>query len=332
MRRLPIIAITMGDPAGIGPEIILKAGREDIFKFCTPIVVGDYRFLERLNKRFNIPVTICSIQRIDEISALSERLYVLDLHNIDYDKVEEGKVNRLAGKASVEYITKAAHLVLKGEVDAITTAPINKEGLHLAGYSYAGHTELLSELTRTEDYAMMLVGGDIRVVLVTIHTPLRDVSDLIKKERITRIIRLTHSSLRSFGIKSPHIAVSALNPHGGEGGIFGNEEITEIIPAVKETCSSGIDIEGPFPADTLFTPAGREGFDAVIVMYHDQGLIPIKMASFGKGVNVTLGLPVIRTSVDHGTAYDIAGKGAADPSSLIEALRLAAGLVHGKFS
>ncbi len=332
MTRLPIIAITMGDPAGIGPEIILKAGKKDIFKFCTPLIVGDYRFLERLSKRFNIPVTICKVQRIDEISALNESLHVLDLHNIDYDKVEEGKVNRLTGKASVEYITKATNLVLKGEVDAITTAPINKEGLHLAGYSYAGHTELLSELTRTKDYAMMLVGGDIRVVLVTIHTPLRDVSDMIKKERIMRIIRLTHSSLKSFGIMAPHIAVSALNPHGGEGGIFGNEEITEIIPAIKETRSKGIDIEGPFPADTLFTPAKREGFDAVIVMYHDQGLIPIKMASFGKGVNVTLGLPVIRTSVDHGTAYDIAGKGVADPSSLIEALRLAARLVHAKLS
>ncbi len=314
MKNLPVIAITMGDPAGIGTEIILKAlEKREIFKYCIPIIVGDKDFLKQTAKTLKLQFHI-------------SKSNIIDLENIP-KRFTIGRASRVSGKAAVEYIKSAVNLARDKKVDAIVTAPISKEAIHMAGYKYPGHTEMLAEFTDTRDYAMMLAGKDIRVVLVTTHTAIKNVSRLISRKKILKAIRLTNSSLKSWGFLNQRIGVSALNPHAGEGGIFGDEEIKIIIPAINDAISEGIDVKGPFPADTLFTPLKRSKFDAIVVMYHDQGLIPIKMAAFGKSVNITLGLPFIRTSVDHGTAYDIAGKNLADPSSLIEAVKMAAKLI-----
>lgn len=314
MKDLPVIAITMGDPAGIGPEIILKSfAKNKISKYCIPLIIGDVAFLKKTAESLNIPPLPASIR-------------LVDLKNIP-QKLIIGKPSRSGGAAAAEYIESAVELTLNKEAAAIVTAPISKEALFMAGYKYPGHTEMLAELTDTKDYAMMLAAKDLRIVLVTTHAAIKDISGLINRKKVLKIIRLTHSSLKLWGFSKPKIAVSALNPHAGEGGIFGKEEIKIIAPAIKDAKSEGINADGPFPADTLFVPAKRKKFDAIIVMYHDQGLIPVKMASFGRAVNITLGLPFIRTSVDHGTAYDIAGKGLADPSSLIEAVKTAAKLI-----
>lgn len=313
MKNLPVIAITMGDPAGIGTEIILKAlEKREIFKYCIPIIVGDKDFLKQTAETIKSPFHI-------------PKSGIIDLKNIP-KKFIIGRPSPVSGKAAVEYIKSVINLARDKKVDAIVTAPISKEAIHMAGYKYPGHTEMLAELTDTKNYAMMLAGKDIRVVLVTTHTAIKNVNRLISRKKILNAIRLTNSSLKSWGFLNPRIGVSALNPHGGEGGIFGDEEIKIIIPAINDAISEEIEVQGPFPADTLFTPVKRSNFDAIVVMYHDQGLIPIKMAAFGKAVNITLGLPFIRTSVDHGTAYDIAGKNLADPSSLIEAVKMAAKL------
>ena len=219
---------------------------------------------------------------------------------------------------------------MSGDIDAIATAPLNKEAINLAGFNYNGHTELLAEATGTEDYAMMLVAGRLRVVHVTTHVALGKVSELIRKKRVMTTIKLTDQSLRSLGIKNPNIAVAGLNPHAGEGGLFGSEEKQEIRPAVEECRSLGISVDGPFPSDTIFLRGSRGDFDAVVAMYHDQGHIPVKTLGFEEGVNVTIGLPIIRTSVDHGTAFDIAWKGKANPRSMIEAIRLASDLARSK--
>jgi 4-hydroxythreonine-4-phosphate dehydrogenase len=313
MKRLPVIAITMGDPAGIGPEIILKAfKKKEIFKQCIPIIIGNKTFLKKTAYSLNL-------------TPLPSNISIIDFKNIP-ERFTIGRPSRHGGKASVKYIKTAVAMAMNKKVDAIVTAPISKEAIHMAGYKYPGHTELIAELTDTKDYAMMLAGKDIRVVLVTTHTAIRNVSKMINKKKILKVIRLTNSSLKSWGFLNPRIGVSALNPHGGEGGIFGDEEINKIIPAANDARAEGIDAQGPFPADTIFTPSKRLKFDAIVVMYHDQGLIPIKMSAFGKAVNITLGLPFIRTSVDHGTAYDIVGNNIADPSSLIEAVKAAAEL------
>ena len=323
MKNLPVIAITMGDPAGIGTEIILKAlEKREIFKYCIPIIVGDKDFFKKTAKTLKFQFHI-------------SKSNIIDLKNIPKN-FTIGRPSRVSGKAAVEYIKSAVSLAKIKKVNAIVTAPISKEAIHMAGYKYPGHTEMLAEFTDTRDYAMMLESppppfekgrkGGLRVVLVTTHTAIKNVNRLISRKKILNTIRLTNSSLKSWGFLNPRIGVSALNPHGGEGGIFGDEEIKIIIPAINDANSEGINVNGPFPADTLFTPSKRSKFDAIVVMYHDQGLIPIKMAAFGKAVNITLGLPFIRTSVDHGTAYDIVGKNLADPSSLIKAVKLAAKL------
>ena len=317
MKRLPVVAITMGDPAGIGPEIVLKAlTKREIFRCSIPIIIGDKKFLKKTADSLNIP-------------PIPSNISIIDLKNIP-ERFTVGKPSRSGGKATVKYIDAAVNLALHKSVDAIVTAPISKEAIHMAGYKYPGHTEMLAKLTNTKDYAMMLAGKDIRVVLVTTHTAIKNVSRLISRKKILKTIKLTNSSLKSWGFLNPRIGVSALNPHGGEGGIFGNEEIKKIMPAINDARAEGIKVQGPFPADTLFTPAKMSKFDAIVVMYHDQGLIPIKMKSFGKAVNITLGLPFIRTSVDHGTAYDITGKNLADPSSMIEAVKMAAKLNRKK--
>ncbi len=236
----------------------------------------------------------------------------------------------MAARAAVDYIKKAVSLAREGEIDAIVTAPINKEGLNKAGFKFSGHTELLAHLTKTENYAMMLVGGPLRVVLVTTHLPLSKVSLSLSRKKIYQTIRLTWNNMKYFGVKKPRIGVAGLNPHAGEEGLFGKEEKKFIIPAVKKAKKKGIRVEGPISPDTIFHRALKGEFDCVVCMYHDQGLIPLKMFAFDRGVNVTLGLPIIRTSVDHGTAYEIAGRGMANPQSLIEAIKLATRLTKSR--
>ena len=317
----------MGDPSGIGPEIILKGFSKYRDEPYMVVVIGDYSFLQKEAIKLELSINLNPVNDISETDLSPMKLNVLDIKNIASD-IPLGLPDKQAGKASYEYIAKAVMLAMQNRVAAITTAPINKKSISLAGFSYAGHTEMLAKLSNTKDYAMMLVGGKIRVVLVTTHLAVAEVKKFIKRDRIFKIISLTDRSLKLFGIKTPRIAVTGLNPHAGDGGIFGLEEAEEILPAVEMAKHHSIDATGPYPADSLFVKAKKGEFDAVVVMYHDQGLIPVKMEGFGSGVNVTLGLPFIRTSVDHGTAYDIAGKGIADSGSLISALNMAVRLTR----
>ncbi|MBU2591329.1 MAG: 4-hydroxythreonine-4-phosphate dehydrogenase PdxA [Nitrospinota bacterium] len=328
MKQNPFIALTMGDPAGIGAEIIVKLFADRAFPVGAGVVViGDARHLADVADKLSVDVTI---KRIDE-TLLSPSgkgvINVIDLDNVPRD-LKIGVAGPIGGRASAEYIIKAVELASSGLVGAVTTCPINKEALNMGGYHYAGHTEMLADLTDTTDYAMLLQGGGVRVVLVTTHLAISDLPKAITKDGVLRIIRLTDRVLTGWLPARPKIAVTALNPHGGEGGLFGYEEINIIAPAIEETAEEGIDVSGPYPADSLFAEKNRKKYDVVVVMYHDQGLIPIKMAAFGKAVNVTIGLPFIRTSVDHGTAYDIAGQGVADPSSLFEAISAAAAFLN----
>lgn len=330
MNKLPVIGITMGDPAGIGPEIILRFFNDNKIKIPAKLaVIGDAGQLEKTRDNLRINVDIKKIDKADESSEYMEQdktVYVIDLDNAPAS-LQVGVPASAAGKASAEYIVKAVNLAKSKQIDALTTCPISKEAINLAGFHYAGHTEMLGDLTETSNYAMMLSGGNINVVLVTTHMAIKDIARNITKETVLRIIRLTHNVFKQWHSSTPRIGVAALNPHAGEGGLFGDEEIKALIPAIKIAVNEGITVKGPFPADSLFSDEKRKKFDVIVVMYHDQGLIPIKMAAFGKAVNVTLGLPFIRTSVDHGTAFDIAGKGMANPSSLVEALSLAAAMV-----
>ncbi len=326
MTDKPIIGITMGDAAGVGPEVIAKALSEDkIYENCRPIVIGDSKVLKEGIRVARKTLEVHPVKRVSEAYFKLGSIDVLDLDNIDMEKLEMGKAQAMAGKASVEYIKKAVELAKEGEIDAIATAPINKEAINKAGFKYSGHTELLAELTGTKDYAMMLVGGSLRVIHVTTHVSLREACELIDSNRILRTIRLAWKAMREMGIENPKVAVAALNPHAGEGGLFGSEEIDAIRPAVELARDEGINASGPYPADTVFLRASRGEFDIVVAMYHDQGHIPIKMQAFEGGVNVTVGLPIIRTSVDHGTAYRRAGLrlGTANPKSMIEAILLA---------
>lgn len=325
------IAVTIGDPAGIGPEVTLKAIASISFNKYLPVVIGDICVLENALKTFGIPLKIKVIEPYADILQKTIKhnpqinreptLFCIDTKSLTTFKKQAPDADN--GKACVAYIKQAVKLALAGKVDAIVTAPISKEALKLAGYAWPGHTELLAELTAAKDYAMMLMGGRLKVILVTIHTALRNVPGLIKKGQVLRTIRLASRACAMTGIKRPVIAVAGLNPHAGESGIFGREEIDEIIPAIEEATREGIIVKGPYPPDIVFHKAYKKELDIVVCMYHDQGLIPLKMLAFEKGINVTIGLPIIRTSPDHGTAYDIAWKGVADPSSMIEAIKTA---------
>lgn len=320
------IAITMGDPAGVGPEIIVRAlCSDDVRNCCAPVIVGDFAVMQQAAELVKPRFQFRRITAPAEDS--SDNVFpVLDLSV--GETFAQSRPTAEAGRASAAYIRKAVELAMNKQVNAIVTAPISKEALKMAGLSWPGHTEMLAELTDTKDYAMMLVGGPLRVILATIHTALRSVPDLITKERVLRTIRLASSACAMLGIRDPRIAVAGLNPHGGEAGMFGDEELHSIRPAVEEARSLGIPVSGPYPPDTIFHKAYRGETDVVVCMYHDQGLIPLKMIAFDTGVNVTVGLPIVRTSPDHGTAYDIAWKGSANPASMIEAIRLAAVLKY----
>ncbi len=319
------IAITMGDPGGVGPEIIVKALYcAEIREFCTPMVIGDRVVMEEAISLLKLPVKLRIISSPKETTSGLGSIELIDMGIVK--KIEKCKQTAENGKACISYIKKAVELALNKEVDGIVTAPISKEALKMAGMKWPGHTEMLAELTGTRDYAMMLVGGPLKVILATIHTSLRSVPDLITKENVLKTIRLAKLACDMMGINNPKIAVAGLNPHAGESGIFGDEEIKEIIPAVEDAKKHGIPVTGPFPPDTIFYKAYKGEIDIIVCMYHDQGLIPLKMIAFEEGVNVTVGLPFVRTSPDHGTAYDIAWKGIANPSSMLEAIKMAARL------
>ncbi|MEW5801352.1 MAG: 4-hydroxythreonine-4-phosphate dehydrogenase PdxA [bacterium] len=321
-REKAVIGITMGDAAGIGPEIIVRSLQQESGSnrhFCS-LVIGDGGVLQEVAVRLDIqpPRGFRLISSVQE-AVFDGAINVLDLNNLPMERVTIGQPGSACGLAAVEYIEKAIDLCQRGEIKAMVTAPISKEAIHLAGFPYAGHTELLADRTNTRDYAMMLAGRGLRVVLVTTHTAIADVSAKITRERVYRTIRLTDQWLGKFYPQEKKIAVCGLNPHAGENGLFGREEIEVISPAIIQARSEGVQAEGPYPADALFYQAQKGIYGAVVVMYHDQGLIPLKMLAFDVGVNITLGLPIIRTSVDHGTAYDIAWKGIARTSSMIAA-------------
>jgi len=322
----PRIAVTMGDPAGIGPEIIVKVlSQRGTFHFCRPIVLGDRNIMERAVRLLGSTIEVHEMETAGEQHYRQDALNLVPLSAIRPEEARYGAPSPACGRAMYAYIAEAVRLSVRGEVDAITTAPISKKALSDAGYSYPGHTELLAELTGTAHYVMMLAGERLRVVPVTIHCALRDVFRLLTTEKIVTAIGITHRALQDyFRLPQPRIAVAALNPHAGEGGLFGNEEEKIIVPALEQAHALGIDAAGPLPPDTLFYHAAAGRYDAVVCMYHDQALIPLKLLHFDEAVNVTLGLPIIRTSVDHGTAYDIAGTGRANPASLANALKMAA--------
>jgi 4-hydroxythreonine-4-phosphate dehydrogenase len=325
----PVVAITMGDPAGIGPEVVIKALSEpSVYQVCRPLVVGDLEVLRRARDLVGSSLALAAVAGRQEARSNAQGVDVLDLHNVDWALVQPGAVGREAGRAAVEYVIKASQLALAGEVQAIATGPLNKEAIRLGGYHFIGHTEILAELTGTERCTTMLASGALRVVHVTRHLPLRQVAEHITSESVLETIEITAAGLRAWGMEHPRLGVAALNPHGGDGGLIGDEESTAIVPAVLAAQAKGIDARGPFPADSIFVRAVRGEFDTVVAMYHDQGHIPIKLYGFEESVTVTLGLPVIRTSVDHGTAFDIAWKGVADPRSMIEAITLAARLAR----
>jgi 4-phospho-D-threonate 3-dehydrogenase / 4-phospho-D-erythronate 3-dehydrogenase len=325
---LPRIGITMGDPAGIGPEVVLKAVAEpEIRRACVPVIIGDAQLLAHTARTLDLQSGYDIVRREESFPEDLVEPVIYHLDNIT-GSIEPGVESGAAGKAAANYIEAAVDLCAAGSVDAIATAPINKRALFLGGYSFPGHTEFLAHLTGTEEYAMAFVAANLRIVLLSTHVPLSEAIRLVQRDRLVRVINLTNRELQRWGIERPRIAVAALNPHGAEGGLFGVEEASEILPAIE--ASRGIDdinVQGPYSADTVFLRASRGEFDAVVACYHDQAMIPVKCLSFGEAVNVTLGLPFIRTSVDHGTAFDIAGKGVAEHSSMVAAIKLAADLV-----
>lgn len=332
MDATPIIALTMGDPAGIGPEVIVKAFQDDTLPLqARAVVIGDARVLQETAKRFAPEILVHTIERPEDGWYQTCTIDVIDLKNVP-ENTPIGRPSAEAGQASYEAIKAAVDLALRDEVAAITTAPINKKSLHLAGYPFPGHTELLAHLTNSKQAALMMAGKSLRVVLVTTHVPVGQVQPLISEERVLNTIRLTHEWLTRHVTDVPNIAVTGLNPHCGDGGIFGKEEIDHILPALKTVQREGIQASGPFSADALFGRPDSRKYDAVVCMYHDQGMIPVKMDSLGQGVNITLGLPILRTSVDHGTAFDIAGRDKACAENLKVALGTASRLSQSTLS
>jgi len=330
--ELPLIGITMGDPAGVGPEVIVKALSDSrIFQICRPVVLGDEGIITRAVEALELKVRVTTARGLRDESYKVGAINVVNISCLDLNVVKPGKPDQRFGEAVVEYIKAGVRMALEGKIQALTTAPINKEVINRAGYVYAGHTELLAELTDAKDYVMMLSGERLKITLVTTHCRLKDVACLLSIQKILTVIEITDNSLKEyFSFPRPRIAVASLNPHGGEGGIFGDEEERIIIPAIERARAMGIDAVGPLPPDSLFYYATRGGYDVVVCMYHDQGLIPLKLLSFKDAVNVTLGLPIIRTSPDHGTAFDIAGTGRADELSLKNAIKLAVSMANKK--
>ncbi|MBO9619989.1 MAG: 4-hydroxythreonine-4-phosphate dehydrogenase PdxA [Niabella sp.] len=342
MMQLPVIAITMGDPASIGPEIAVKALKDKrIYEICRPLIAGDARVFEKIISELNLGVAINRIQEPADAAFEYGVIDVIDLANVDLSKLSYGKIDAMCGEASFRSVEKVIQLALAGTVDATVTGPINKKSINDAGHHFAGHTEIYAQLTDTKKYAMLLVEDKINVIHVSTHVSLRQACDLVKKDRILEVIGLLRNGLVSLGKTNLKIGVAGLNPHAGDNGLFGTEEALEIQPAIEAARSQGYDVEGPVPPDTLFAKAATGAYGGVVAMYHDQGHIPFKLAGFKwdaekqqmesvKGVNITMGLPIIRTSVDHGTAFEIAGKGIASPDAMLLAIESAVQLSNNK--
>jgi len=335
------IGITMGDPAGIGPEISIKAfQKKSLYEKCNPLLIGDKSIVESYLEKFpEINIKVNAITKPEDGLYEWGTMDVIDLASVDANELQIGVVSKDAGNAAYLYVEKVIELALEGKVDATVTNPLNKEALNLAGHHFAGHTEIYGQLTNTYKFSMMLADGDLRVVHVSTHVSLREACDLVKRERVLDVIKIAHQACVNLGIENPRIAVAGLNPHCGENGLFGTEEIDEIIPAIEAAKSEGINVYGPEPADTVFSKARGGIYDIVVAMYHDQGHIPLKLLGFVydkkqnkwkevSGVNITLGLPIIRTSVDHGTAFDQAGSMTASELSLENAIDYAVQLAN----
>lgn len=329
----PVLGITMGDAAGVGPEIIAKAlADKHIYEIARPIVFGDKKIMERALKIVHSTLCCREISKPEEGGNTYGKIDIIDFKNLPAD-LPFAKLDARAGKAAYEYIVAAVKYAMQQKVHAIVTAPLNKEALHMGGCPYPGHTEILGALTGQKDYSMMLVSGPLKVIHVSTHVSMRQACDLVKKERVLKVIKLADTTLKLMGIEKPRIAVAGLNAHSGEHGLFGTEDEEEIVPAVEAAKKQGINAEGPIPPDSVFhRAANKKEFDIVVAMYHDQGHIPIKVLGFEMGVNVTVGLPCIRTSVDHGTAFPVAGQGTADSRSMTEALLLGAQMARTKFT
>jgi len=325
----------MGDPASIGPEVTVKAMVDAaVTDCCRPIVVGDAQVLQSAIKVTGVGLSIKRISSVSDAVFDTGVLNVIDLANVDVDKFQPGLISADCGQAAFEYVVKVIELALSGEIDGTVTGPINKEALNLAGHHYGGHTEIYADYTGSKKYAMLLVEEDLRVIHVSTHVSLRQACDLVKKERVLEAIELMDEACRKIGIAEPRIGVAGLNPHSSDGGLFGDEEEKEIIPAIEAAIEKGYDVEGPVPSDTLYPKAIGGVYDGCVAMYHDQGHIPFKVVGFNwdkreqkmssvRGVNITLGLPIIRTSVDHGTAMEIAGRNIASPDAMVLAIEYA---------
>jgi 4-phospho-D-threonate 3-dehydrogenase / 4-phospho-D-erythronate 3-dehydrogenase len=333
VKRRPVLGISAGDPAGIGPEITAKALMlPGIYEICKPLVVCDAAIMEQIIRLCGFNLQVNRVENPSDGKYVYGTVDVLDMKNIDMDAFAFNTVSAMSGKASFEYVAKVIELAMNGSIDATITGPIHKEAIQKAGYHYAGHTEIYGDLTCTKDYAMMLADGDFRVVHVSTHVSLLNAIKRVKKERVLKVIELANDALKRIDIAHPRIAVAGLNPHAGENGLFGTEEIDEIIPAIQAANDLGINAEGPFPPDTIFPKMRGGQYDITVCMYHDQGHIPTKLLGFNynhqkgvweglSGVNITLGLPIIRVSVDHGVAFDKGGKGDANADSMIQAIK-----------
>lgn len=333
IRSMPVVGISMGDPAGIGPEVILGAlEHPDIWRICRPVIFGSVVVLEREGRsrgdKWAFEPTTADTCRESAVATAPGRVLVVESSG-DEALIEYGVIDPRGGAAAVAAVRCAAHAALAGWIDAVCTAPLNKEAMHLAGMAYDGHTELLAEIAEVPSVVMMLVGRQLRVAHVTTHSALRRVPDLVTRDRLAFTVSVTHDFLRRLGSVRPRVAVAGLNPHSGENGLFGNEEETVVRPVVEELQDAGLDVVGPVSPDAVFIHALEGRYDAVVVMYHDQGHIPVKLIERDMAVNITGGLPFIRTSVDHGTAFDIAGQSRADATNMVEALTMAARLASG---
>ncbi|WP_201743756.1 4-hydroxythreonine-4-phosphate dehydrogenase PdxA [Roseiconus nitratireducens] len=334
MNTSPLIAVTAGDPGGIGPEVCLKAAQNGLRGNARLILFGDAGIFERVARQLDLPmppVAVSLEQAIGHVSRRPETAVVYDLQAVSPELVSPGKVSALTGKASHSYITASIDAALDGKVDAVATGPIHKEALRLAGVDFPGHTEIFAARTKSDRACMMLTSGELTCSFVTTHVGYRDVPSLLSVDRIVDVIELSHEAMLRVRGQQPRLAICGLNPHAGENGLFGGGEEEEfILPAIETAQRRGIEITGPLPPDTAFLPARRRETDCVVCMYHDQGHIPLKTLAFDVAVNTTLGLPIIRTSVDHGTALDIAWQGVADSQSMVEAIRLATKLASGR--
>jgi len=334
-QERPLLGITMGDPAGVGPEITARAlALPEVVAACRPVVIGDAGIMRAALEMLRSPLELRSVTRVGDCAFRAGTLECLDLANVDGATLPRASVSAEAGRAAYGYIETAVRLCQSRDIDGMVTAPVNKEALAAAGVPHSGHTEILATLSGTTDFAMLLMGKELRVIHVTTHVALRRVPDLVTRDRVGRVIRLAQEAMVFLGVARPKIAVCGLNPHAGEDGLFGEEDRQEIAPAVEAARRQGLDVHGPLPADTLFSRARGGEFDIVVAMYHDQGHVPVKTLGFNydeatgawtglSGVNVTVGLPFLRVSVDHGTAFDRAWKGIANPESMIEALDVA---------